>query len=432
MTAAFVLFLSWVAYLTGGAGALLFVAATGTALWWWRSRGRDTARLRPLVVGFALGLVVWNGVSLAKYAIPDTGDQVSARIAEWGRDHGMGPVIDRVETAVYSKPPSVHPALSLDLATTTTTPTTAATGSTAVTMTTDPGAPTTVASATVRPPAALVPVFSPPLPGEGQWTPVARADGMDTMWATSVRPLRAYGGVVATMVAIDQTHVRAALFNGRVEPGGTWARGDRVPAALQPMLLATMNGGFRFKHIKGGYKTEGRVAKPLRVGDATLAVGRDGRLTMGRLGRDLRDDGSWVSLRQNLELIVDGSRSNVAQGIRDGVWWGANFGNKVYVKRSAVCAMSDGRLAYVLADPVDASQLADALVALGCTTAMQLDINGQWPSFVTYGHPTTGITAHSVDTRMTGNPRRFLDGSSKEFFAFFDATSVPAGSVLDR
>jgi hypothetical protein len=233
-------------------------------------------------------------------------------------------------------------------------------------------------------------------------------------------------------VAIDQTHVRAALFNGRVEPGGTWARGDRVPATLQPMLLATMNGGFRFKHIKGGYKTEGRVAKPLRVGDATLAVGRNGTLVMGRLGRDLRDDGSWVSLRQNLELIVDGGHSNVAQGIRDGVWWGANFGNKVYVKRSAVCDMADGRLAYVLADPVDASQLADALVVLGCVRAMQLDINGQWPSFVTYGHPATGITARSVDTRMTGDPRRFLDGSSKEFFAFFDARSVPAGSVLDR
>ena len=118
MTAAFVLLLSWVAYVTGGAGALLFVAATGTALWWWRSRGSDTARLGPLVVGFALGLVVWNGVSLAKFAIPDNGDQMSARVAEWGRDHGMSPMIDRIEARVYSKPPSVKPAGSLSLVTT--------------------------------------------------------------------------------------------------------------------------------------------------------------------------------------------------------------------------------------------------------------------------------------------------------------------------
>jgi hypothetical protein len=86
----------------------------------------------------------------------------------------------------------------------------------------------------------------------------------------------------------------------------------------------------------------------------------------------------------------------------------------------------------VLVDPVDATQLADSLVALGCLEAMQLDINGQWPSFVTYTHSATGTGAQSVDKRMTGNPRRFLDGSSKEFFAFFDAAAVPAGSVLDR
>ena len=167
--------------------------------------------------------------------------------------------------------------------------------------------------------------------------------------------LKEAGGVVGTMVVIDQTHLRSGLFNGDEEPGGgPWARGNKVPTDLQPALLAAFNGGFRLEHIKGGYVTEGTTVKALKDGDATLAVGKDGKLVIGALGRDIKNDGSWLSLRQNLRLIVDGGVSKVAEGIKLGVWWGADFGNKVYVNRSGVCEIADGRLAYVLIGKVDA------------------------------------------------------------------------------
>jgi hypothetical protein len=235
------------------------------------------------------------------------------------------------------------------------------------------------------------------------------------------------------MVVIDQTYLRAGLFNGSEEPGGSWARGSTVPAELQPSVLATMNGGFRLQHIKGGYVTEGVVVKPLRVGDATLGVRKkDGVLVLGQWGRDMQDDGSWLSLRQNLELIVDGGQSMVAKGLADGVWWGADYGKKVYVNRSAVCSLKDGRLAYVEVGLVNADQLAQSLVNVGCQMAIQLDINGTWPAYVTYTHNADGsLTPHFVDQRMGGNPRRYLTGSTKEFFAFFDATVAPKQSVLN-
>lgn len=34
--------------------------------------------------------------------------------------------------------------------------------------------------------------------------------------------------------------------------------------------------------------------------------------------------------------------------------------------------------------PVDATLLGDALVALGCTRAIELDINGTWPTFFAF------------------------------------------------
>jgi len=429
---------AWLGVLTGGWGlaavAMLFTA--GVLL----LAGKRKWKRNPLwLATFAviLSVVVWDVTSLGVYAIPDNGDTFSSRVATWGRDHGFSPLIDKLEAMAYRTPPSKDPAQSLGLnisvppatapASTTTAPAAANTGDSVPAATS-----TTLDASNPQPPAPLAPIFSPALAGEGQWTPIAQADGHDTLWATSMRPLKAAGGVVATMVAIDQTYLRASMFNGTEEPGGgPWKKGNHVPITLQPALIATMNGGFRFEHIKGGYMNEGKVVKALKPGDATIAIDRTGKMVMGKLGRDLQDDGSWASMRQNLELIVDNGTSNVAQGTADGVWWGADNGNAVYVKRSGVCALPDGRLAYVLVDQVDAEQFAQSLIALGCTRAMQLDINVDWPSFAIYDWANNKSNPHFVDKRMSGNLRRYVDGSTKEFFAFFDRKQVAAGTVLD-
>ncbi|HEY4331659.1 MAG TPA: phosphodiester glycosidase family protein [Ilumatobacteraceae bacterium] len=410
-----------------------------------------------------LVFIVWNGVSFAHYVLKDNGDTTSGKMATWARDHHLGGEVDWLEAHIYDTPPSAKPAKQLALAmpglvppvvlaTTSTAPViTAATSLTAepasttttvlsggtiptiavATSVSDPTA-TTVALPAPIPPSPIAPLIAPALQDEGQWVPIARADGEDAIWATSVRPLPDAGSVVASIAEIDQTYIRAGLFNGSEEPGGAWKRGNRVPDSLQPALLAAFNGGFRFEHMKGGYETEGVVVKPLRNGDATLAIGKDGKLVLGQLDRDLFDDGSWLSLRQNLILIVDGGKSQVQEGINEGVWWGADYGKEVYVPRSAVCQMPDGRLAYVLVAPVDAFQLAQALINIGCTKAIQLDINGTWPAFFTFGPDKHGgLVGHPLDTRMGGNPYRYVSGSSKEFFAFFDATEVPPGTILD-
>ncbi len=427
----------WWVWHSGGFGGVL--AAAAAALASLGLRRRSPAVFGGPTTAVLVTAVVWNAASLLVYAVPDNGDRFSSRVATWGRDHGYGAVIDWLEARAYSTPPSKEPATDLGLATVPTLASTTVPGATStspqntVAATNSPvtAVPSTMVPPAPAPPPALAPIFDPPLKGEGQWVPVAQAGGADAMWATSMRSLAAAGGVVATMVVIDQTHLRAGLFNGSELPGGTWKRGNRVPNDLQPAVVAAMNGGFRFDHMKGGYLTEGVVVKPLRTGDATLAIDRSGRVALGVLGRDLFDDGSWASMRQNLELMVDDGRSNVRTAISHGVWWGADNGQAVYVKRSAVCTVADGRLAYVMADPVDAEQFAQSLITMGCVDAMQMDINVDWPLFTTFSHDTGKAVPHLVDRRMTGNARRALDGSTKDFVAFFDATLVPAGSALD-
>lgn len=427
----------WLAARTGGVGLLAAIAAGGAARigWSWFRGGRAASPRRQVwrvLVAMVTVLAVWDTVTLVGEVSTDDGGPLSQRVATWGRDHGLGMFVDELEAWWYDEPPSVEPAdelaiaTSLPATTTTVDDTVPPVDSTSTTSTTEP-------EPVPEPPAALVPLFTEPLPGEGQWAPVAVAGGHDAMWATGFRPLADVGGVVATMVVIDQTSVRAALFNGSEQPGGTWARGDRVPPELWPALVAAMNGGFRFDHFKGGYVTEGITVRPLRDGDATIAIGRDGRMTIGVYGRDLVDDGSWSSLRQNLIPIVDAHQSQVRIGIQQGVWWGADHGDEVYVPRSAVCELDDGRIAYAYVSSVDAYQLADSLVSMGCRIAVQLDINGTWPLFYTYGHAPDGtVTRQLVDRRMRDSKNRYLTGTEKDFFAFFDAELVPDPSPLDR
>ncbi|MEI7547992.1 MAG: phosphodiester glycosidase family protein, partial [Actinomycetota bacterium] len=294
------------------------------------------------------------------------------------------------------------------------------------------GPTTTIDSGPVAP-AAIKPFVNPALAGEGQWNVIASAGGHPALWATAIRPYPAAGGVVGSVVVIDQTYLRAGMFNGSEEPGGDWVRDDRVPPELYPSLVAAMNGGFRFEHLKGGYVTEGKVVKPLNEGDATLAVRKsDGKLVLGALGREIKDDGSWLSIRQNLVLMVDDGKSQVQAGVDQAVFWGANYGKDVYVNRSAVCELKDGRLAYMIIGKVSADQMADSMINLGCMKAIQLDINGTWPNFFTFEKRADGsVKPIFLDKRMGTNTYRYIRGSTKEFFAFFDATMVPAKSVLD-
>ena len=215
-------------------------------------------------------------------------------------------------------------------------------------------------------------------------------------------------------------------------PGGTWVRDNKVPPELYPSLLAVMNGGFRFEHMDGGYVTEGRVEKELIQGRATLAIDRAGHIQVGELGRDLFDDGSWLTLRQNLILLVDDGQPMLERGKELDIFWGADQGNQVYVNRLAACEFADGRFAYVMVGKVDAPQLAQVLINVGCVKAIQLDINNAWPTFLLYQHGLDGsLLPFPLDKRMNINPQRYVKGSSKEFFAFFDASLVPSPSVLD-
>lgn len=358
--------------------------------------------------------------SVVRYHLENSDDPLQQNVATWARNHGMGAIVDRLELWLHSDPPSDTPATELAIA-----------GNTESTV------PGNDEQDRFWMPSALVSPISPPLDNEGLWAPFLSLRGETLVWATSIRPLAEFGSVVASAAAWDPSSFRAALYNGEEIPaGGPWNNYRRVSGEARKSLLITFNGGFRFEHRPGGYVTEGRTVQPLREGYATLGIDGDGRLHLGVWGEDLDDTGEWASLRQNLPPVVRGGVS-VYRNYK-GVNWGEDYDDKTYVTRSGVCtidggtiddAVNDDKLLFVTVGPVNIKGLADTMIAFGCDTGMELDINGNWPHFAKYTNfGETKREGRVLDKRMT-NRDRHVNASKKDFFALFDPSTLPSGLV---
>ena len=91
--------------------------------------------------------------------------------------------------------------------------------------------------------------------------------------------------------------------------------------------------------------------------------------------------------------------------------WGQTLGNKLYVWRSGIGQTTSGALVYVAGNRLSASTLAELLRRAGSIRAMELDINPEWTSFVTFPTETNLLPD------MQRSPRRYDTTSTRDFFA---------------
>lgn len=410
------------------------------------SRRSRILRVSLVAAGF---FVVLTGFSVTRYVLAHPNYGLQQNVATWARNKGLGFAVDRLEMWLHSDAPSAAPAASLALVDTpdttvptdttapvettlpaTTTTTTTVPKSTTTTEPLAPGetvAPTTTTTTSLPPPTDLEPVVTPALKGEGKWKvlfTLGKKNKVPVVWATSIRPFREYGSVVATAAVFDQTRLRAAMFNGGDIPGGgPWTNSTRIPDRARRSLVAAFNGGFRFEHKPGGYVTEGVEVRPMKKGYATIGILGDGTMRVGVWGRDMHKRDGWVSLRQNLPpLVTDGRITYTDFKSTD---WGTDYGDKMYTFRSGLCRRTDGGTMFIAVGDVNIDMLARTMLEFGCATGMELDINGNWPHFSTYtGFGTNNRYGRTLDTRM-GDPLRYLNGYEKDFFALFDPRSLP-------
>jgi phosphodiester glycosidase len=274
-------------------------------------------------------------------------------------------------------------------------------------------------------PARIRPVLAPALPGEGVWRAAAApVDGSPPLLVTTFRPSAVYPRIVAYVAWIDHKRTQLGLYPGRYEPPSRLPRGPmRVPAGERWRLLATFNSGFTYRDGHGGFAVDGRTFTSLQRGEGTLVGYADGRVDVVSWRGGPTPGPGVVLARQNLPLIVDHGRP--ASNLTDGPEWGATLGNAILVWRSAVGVDRHGNLLYAAAADQTVASLAHILIRAGAVRAIELDINAEWPSLITYRH-AGGL----VPTKLVPNGQqpssRYLVPDDRDFFAVY--RRLPGGS----
>lgn len=380
-----------------------------------RARGlRRLARWAAVVLA-AVGVYV--GVTLGQALSAPGTDGVAARVAEWARAQGLGFVVTALERLQYDlHPPKVGGAPDAGLLRQ---PSSTGTRTSASRTVGASSGRTAVPRVPVH--AALTPVVSPALPGEGLFRPVVTALGMPAVQVAYLRPDTSHTSYLAGVAWMSSRLLRFVQHPGYADPGhlGLWSQPDSVTRE-RAGLVATFNSGFKQADSRGGYYDNRHTVGALRTGAASFVVYRDGHVAIGTWGRDVSMAPNVVSVRQNLRLIVEGGRPAPNLETRVQSTWGATLGGAYFVWRSGVGVTASGDLVYVTGNALSAHTLADLLQRAGAVRAMELDINPAWISYMWYA--PTNTPAQVAPTKILPFARpadRYLTPTSRDFVAVY-------------
>jgi hypothetical protein len=352
-----------------------------------------------LVLIIFLGTMSWSiGHSLAA---PGT-DTVAARLAEWGRDHGLGFAVTAAENVQYwLHPPKI--------------------GGEPPTQVLKELAPaTTPPQVTVHAP--LDPLVGPALAGEGIFQTKISVLGQPAVQVAYLRPDTTHTSYLAGIAWMSGTLLRIEQHPGFADPGhmSLWSQPAMLPPAARTGLVATFNGGFKIKNARGGFYADGHTVGTLTPGAASLIVYSDGHSDIATWGGLVKLGSDIISVRQNLTLLIDNGQ--LAPNLNKNVLanWGWTLKNAYFVWRSGIGVTASGDLVFVAGDALSVQSLAALLQRAGAVRAMELDINSQWISYMWY---TPGATSTSpVPNKLLAFARpadRYFKPASRDFFAVY-------------
>ncbi len=357
----------------------------------------------------AATFILITGWSVGHALTVPGGGTLSERLAEWARDHYLGPVVTFGEWLSYNPPKKGGK------------PSFALTGPAA-------GSKTSPKHHKQGPqylpaPHRLTSLAGHPLRGEGKWRVLGTAHGVPAIYGTYLRESKTYSSYVAGVVSMNPQLLRFELRPGTEDPGlgVNWRAAPIILPRSRKGLLATFNSGFKIASSGGGFYLNGHRDGALTKGTASEVYYRSGKLAIGVWGRTLRMTPDVVGVRQNLKLIVSGGKipGSVDSDVESS--WGATLGGSYYVWRSGLGMTANGRLIFVYGPALNVRMLATLLRHAGAVTAMQLDINPDWMSFMYYlpkNHPANPTPVNLLPNQLQPADRYYSD-SSRDFTAVY-------------
>jgi hypothetical protein len=250
------------------------------------------------------------------------------------------------------------------------------------------------------------------------WRPLDTWFQKPTIYVNTFAPNSQVPAVLAYAAWIDTSTTDLGLYLGYKGPGpSVLNRGpEEVPAVGRGRLLAAFNSGFYEADSSAGFYTNKTLYYPMVDGLATVVRYTNGTVNITKWTGGARPGPTVLMARQNLSLLVNNYRATGAS--LDNQLWGSTLGGVPAVWRSALGIDDQGNLIYVAAPEQTSTSLAQIMVKLHVVRAMQLDINPEWPIFVTYaGRGAVGPALYVANPNQVAD--RFLYTSTKDFFAVY-------------
>ncbi|MFC4244279.1 phosphodiester glycosidase family protein [Gryllotalpicola reticulitermitis] len=378
------------------------------------------AALAALVIVVVI-VIAWLGISLAGALTAPGTDPTSARVAEWGRQHGLGWAVTGMEQAQYqlSKPKTggvVAGGLPTIGKSSARTRPNASASQPATGHATATGQATTTA-----PPPPLAPlVHTTTLAGEGAWHDLFAVHGRTAARVAFLRPDSLHTSYYVQVIWMDPRLVSFTLYPGYKVPGAVAGAANRIPTAKLGSVLATFNSGFLMTDARGGYWQNGHAVVPLRTGAASMVFTTDGHVRVESWPGGAPGPGI-AAVRQNLDPLIQHGVISPAATQANAAAWGRTVGNLAYVWRSGIGVRADGSIVSVVGPAMDVETLANVLHDAGAVTAMELDINPSWTNYITYTHPssTTAMPTLLPPANPYVHADRYLQPSSRDFVAVY-------------
>ena len=360
------------------------------------------------VLGIALAFTLVVTWSLGGAILKSTNDPISAKAAEWARDHGLGSVVTGLEALQYKlNPPKVGGKPNIKVLTD------------RPTATPSPATQTSAPDVSIQ--NAIPPIVDPAVTGEGEYGAVVTLKGLPIIQTAYVRPDAKHSSYLSAVVWMSGSHVRFEQHPGASDPGhlSLWSTKSFLSNQADTGLVAAFNGGFKVRDSTGGFYQNGHTFGTLRKGAASLVVYADGTSDIAEYGRDFTLTPNVVSIRQNLDLLIDGGKvsPNIDSAVRSS--WGATLGAKVYVWRSGIGITASGDYVFVIGNALSAVSLSDLLINAGAVRAMQLDINPEWVSYYYYLPTPTGLLKSYKVSDFARPASRYFASASRDFFAVY-------------
>lgn len=359
-----------------------------------------------IVLAIFLGSLTWSIGSVL--SAPGT-DTVAARLAEWGRDHGLGFVVTAAENVQYwLNPPKIGGKPS---------------GSElkGLSAQTAQPQPTQSGQAQVGIHEPLQPLVTPKLDGEGNFKTVVTVHNQPAIQVAYLRPDAKHTSYLSGVAWMSGSLLEFVQHPGFSDPGHMelWSQPSMIPTTQKNGLAATFNGGFKIKNSRGGFYADGHTAGNLTKGAASLVVYVDGHSDIiswpgTKPGTDI------ISVRQNLTLLINNGK--IAPSLNKNVLanWGWTIKNAYFVWRTGIGITASGDFVFVAGNALSIQSLANLLQRAGAVRAMELDINAEWISYMWYtpGASVTSPVPHKL-LDFTRPADRYFKPTSRDFFAVY-------------